>query len=176
MQVNFLSERLCAKGKTLDRRYLQHRREDKRWPTIKFPTEKPPNKDFTLWKEALYKVAPGGRIADRLGGLVHDGRKIWEWRYVESEHQLRHLHGGGMDIYSHSTQRQYTNLANRYEKVETVDVQEEGGDICTTKEVANGIVCIVSHSPPAPQQTKPSSWLEVLREWGCTWMWSLFGW
>ena len=77
-----------------------------------------------------------------------------------------------MDIYSHSTQRQYTNLANRYEKVETVDVQEEGGDICTTKEVANGIVCIVSHSPPAPQQTKPSSWLEVLREWGCTWMWS----
>ena len=150
MQVNFLSDVLCAKGKTLDRRYLQRRREDERRSTIKFPTEKPPNKDFTLWKEALYKVAPGGRIADRLGGLVHDGRKIWEWRYVESEHQLRHLHGGGMDIYSHSTQRQYTNLANRYEKVETVDVQEEGGDICTTKEVANGIVSIVSRSPPAP--------------------------
>ena len=77
-----------------------------------------------------------------------------------------------MDIYSHSTQRQYTNLASRYEKLKTADVQEEGGDICTTKEAANGIVSIVSHSPPAPQQTKPSSWLEVLGEWGYTWMWS----
>ena len=77
-----------------------------------------------------------------------------------------------MDIYTHSTRRQYTNLANRYEKVETVNLQEEGGDICIIKEATEGVVCIVSHSPPAPQQTKPSSWLDVLRDWGYTWMWS----
>ena len=33
MQVNFLSEVLCTKGKMLDRKYLQHRREDERWST-----------------------------------------------------------------------------------------------------------------------------------------------
>ena len=77
-----------------------------------------------------------------------------------------------MDIYQRSARRQYANLANRYEKVGTVTLQDEGGDICTMKEVAEGVVCIVSHSPPAPLQTKPSSWLEVLREWGYTWMWS----
>ena len=37
MQVAFLSEVLCAKGKTLDRRYLQRRGESERWSMIRFP-------------------------------------------------------------------------------------------------------------------------------------------
>lgn len=49
MQVNFLSEVLCAKGKTLDRKYLRRRREGEQWSTLPFPTEKPPNKDLKLW-------------------------------------------------------------------------------------------------------------------------------
>ena len=59
MQVNFLSEVLCAKGKTLDRKYLRHRREDERWSTLNFPKEKPPDRDLRLWKEALYRVPQG---------------------------------------------------------------------------------------------------------------------
>ena len=73
MQVLFLSDILGASGKDLDRRYLARRRLEMKWSSINFPKEKPPNKDFTLWVEALHNVVPAGGIQDRLGRLMHGG-------------------------------------------------------------------------------------------------------
>ena len=50
MQVLFLSDVLGANGKTLDPKYLQKRPDGENWSTIKFPQERPPRKDFKLWK------------------------------------------------------------------------------------------------------------------------------
>ena len=84
MQVLFLSDVLGASGKSLDEKYLRHRREDERWSKIKFPREKPPCKDFVLWEEALLQVSPGGCIADRLGHFLAPGHKIWDWTRCRS--------------------------------------------------------------------------------------------
>jgi len=171
MQVTFLSDVLCAKGKSLDRKYLSRRGDGEQWSTLPFPAEKPPEKDMKLWREALFKIAPGGSVADRLGGLISEGRKIWEWRYVSATNELFYLHSNGMDVYVRSRRRQYRNLANRYEKSHTSEIQTEEGEICTVHEPAPGVMSIVSCSPPAPQQPAPSTFFDVLVEWGCTWMW-----
>ena len=47
-QVLFLSCVLGALGKMLDRKYLEKRRDNELWSKVKFPMEKPPNKDFQL--------------------------------------------------------------------------------------------------------------------------------
>ena len=170
MQVVFLLEVLCTNGKAIGMAYLHKRREEEEWSRLLFPAENPPPKDFRLWKEALYKLAPGGNIADRLGGLIWDGKKIWEWRYVVQENKLLYLHSQGMDVYERSTRQQYHNRLNRYEKTHSLATQDERGELSTIRESAPGIVSIVSHTPSAPAHTTPSAFWVVLEEWGCSWM------
>ena len=47
-QVLFLSCVLGVPGKTLDRKYLEKRRDNELWSKVKISAEKPPNKDFQL--------------------------------------------------------------------------------------------------------------------------------
>ena len=77
-QVLFLSDILCAIGKQIDRKYLTRREEGEKWSKWKFSKEDPPRRDFKLWKEALTRVVPNGRISDRLGEFVTEGHKCWE--------------------------------------------------------------------------------------------------
>ena len=52
-QVLFLSCVLGASGKSLDKKYMTKRKPEENWSTLRFPKEKPPNKDFQLWRMAL---------------------------------------------------------------------------------------------------------------------------
>ena len=49
--------------------------------------------------------------------------------------------------------------------------QENCGKLCTVETVAQGKKVIVSQVSGAKEQTMPTTILEVLEEWGCTWMW-----
>ena len=80
-QVLFLSCVLGASGKMLDRKYLRKSRDEKLWSKVKFSVEKPPNKDFKLWKTALRAIVLVGGVQDKLGRWIHQGYKIWDWRY-----------------------------------------------------------------------------------------------
>ena len=42
-QVLFLSCVLGASGKSLDKKYMTKRKPEEKWPTLRFPKEKPPN-------------------------------------------------------------------------------------------------------------------------------------
>jgi len=79
-QVVFLSCVLGALGKHLEKRYLLQRPANCKWSTLKYPMEKPPRKEFVLWREALRQIAPECGILDRLGDHLHKGYTIWEWR------------------------------------------------------------------------------------------------
>ena len=76
-QVLFLYSVLGASGKSLDKKYMTKRNPEEKWSTLRFPKEKPPNKDFQLWRMALRQIVPAGGIPDRLGRLTHSGYKIW---------------------------------------------------------------------------------------------------
>ena len=99
MQVLFLSDILSASGRIMDGKYLVRRKTNEKWSKLNFPKEQPPNKDFTLWKSAIWQVVPAGGIMDRLGNLTQYGHKIWIWRHDEDKYRLLDYIEGSMDIY-----------------------------------------------------------------------------
>ena len=100
-QELFLPCMLGASGKTLDPKYTTQRKEEEHWSTLVFPKEKPPQRDFALWKLALRQVVPTGGISDRLGRLTHEGYKIWDGKWDQEQSQLLHHKDNNMDIYKH---------------------------------------------------------------------------
>jgi hypothetical protein len=63
-QVVFISDMLDASGKAIHRRYLMRHQKRETWSTLTFPQERPPDKDFRLWENALLCIAPRGRLQD----------------------------------------------------------------------------------------------------------------
>ncbi len=45
------------------------------------------------------------------------------------------------------------------------------GGPSTVEEAGLGIYKIISYTDMPPQITRPETFMYVLREWGCTWMW-----
>jgi hypothetical protein len=111
-QAIFILDVLDASGKAIDRRYLKRRQKGELWLTLIFPQERPPDKDFKLWENALLCIAPRGRLQDCIGNFVEKGQKIWEWRYDEEEAKLYHLKGAVMDIYTPSLVPGHARQAN----------------------------------------------------------------
>ena len=81
---------LGARGKSLDTKYMNQRKDNEDWLTIKFPQERPPQRDFCLWRMALRQDAPAGGIQDRIGRLKHGGYKVWNWQYDLENGRLLH--------------------------------------------------------------------------------------
>ena len=170
-QVLFLSCVLGASGKTLDMKYMTPRQAEEKWSTLTFPKEKPPRKDFTLWKLALRQIVPIGGIPDRLGRLTHDGYKVWDWRWDQDRNRLLHSKGDTMDVYKHSNMPRFSNTPNRWTRTRTGQVLEKGGLVCTVREVALAVVAVASSAEPPREKVMPTKIKEVLKEWGCMWMW-----
>ena len=114
------------------------------------------------------RIAPNGRIADRLGPFVAESKKVWGWRYDEEAKELMHLHEEGMDVYIHSAMPRYGRMSNRWSRSRVNQPLVERGEVCTTRYVAAGFLAIVSHAPAAPVVEPPSCFHEVLHEWECT--------
>ena len=118
-------------------------------------------------------MIPSHGIQDRLGPLQHGGPKIWEWRHDEPNGQLLQLSMSTqtMTSYSRSTQTRYYNRANRWERTTPAIPMVEVGRICSVKEVNATTVAITSSTAPASAWETPTHFLDVLAEWGETWMW-----
>ena len=160
-----------AGGKCLDKRYLDCRKPDEIWSTLIFPQEKPPNKHLKLWRQVFYAIAPRGRIQDRIGRFTTKGHKIWEWRYDKESNKVYHLKGMVMDVYGLSLVRNYANRPNCWTRSRINIPLNDHGEICSMKDVALAVKSIISHSPRPPTQATQSTFWEVIRGWGNTWMW-----
>jgi hypothetical protein len=75
-QVIFLSDIFGLSGRLIDRKSMTRRPEDEKWSTLIFPKERPPPRDFTLWRRALDNLAPRGLPRNRLGAREHTSHKI----------------------------------------------------------------------------------------------------
>ncbi len=82
----------------MDRKYLARRPPEEAWYTLIFPQERPPQRDFTLWQQAMLLLR--GRLDNQLGHLMVMGHKIWRWRYDLEKPELYHTKGAVMDIYT----------------------------------------------------------------------------
>ena len=75
-----------------------------------------------------------------------------------------------MDIYE-KMPGQATRSATRWMLVKEDQPREERGRICTVQEVEHGRRVLVSSAAAPHEKEMPETILEVLEEWGCTWMW-----
>jgi len=164
-QVLFLSCVLGASGKQQDKNYLKRRPTGEQWSRLNFPKERPPHKDFLLWKEALQSIVPAEGLPDRLGQYMHEGGKIWRWRLDEEGGRLLHHTDEGMEVYRRVEGRS-TRGAAQWEMSNGVQPRENCGKLCTVEAVAQWKNVIVSQVDGAHEQTMPTKILEVLEEWG----------
>ena len=138
---------------------------------MKFPQEQLPNKYFTLWKDAIRQVALARGILDQLGNLTQYGQKIWNWRHDEDNYCLLHYIEGEMDIYKASQLYRHRNTTNRWTRVSTNQPAQINGNISSVQEVAIAVVVINSTATPSCSQELPICFLDVIIEWGSTWLW-----
>jgi hypothetical protein len=170
-QVLFVSDILDASRKCIDRRYLNRRDQDEQWLTITFPNEKPPQRDFRLWREILLSMAPRGRAQHRLRRFIRNSHKIWEWRYNSVDNTVRHLKRETMDIYTPTTVRGYANRPNCWLRLVSDGPLVQDGEICSIKHAVHSIISISSHVQPCLPKTPPRNFWSVIKEWGELWIW-----
>ena len=155
----------------MDKKYMTKRNPEEKWSALRFPKEKPPKKDFQLWRMALRQIVPAGGIPDRLGRLTHNGYKIWNWRWDLEGRRLIHFKGDVMDVYRPSNIHQMANVANRWTSTSIGQEPEQCGQVCTIREVELAVVAVVPNADPPREEIMPTKVKEFLKEWGCTWMW-----
>ena len=83
-----------------------------------------------------------------------------------------------MDIYKATQIPRHRKTTNHWTQLRTNQPAEINGNICSFQEVALAVVAITSTATPPCSQEMPTCFLDVLIEWGSTWLWDslrLFG-
>ncbi len=70
-----------------------------------------------------------------------------------------------METYTNTTKK-----LNRYTK-SSLSPRVVHGDICLVDEIQPGVFCITSTARETQDTVEPMTFLEVLHEWGCSWLW-----
>ncbi len=132
-----------------------------RWP------KEEPDLDFSLWREAVEDICPSHLRVHSVGEYMGETHRIHPWRWCQESNTLLHTARGSetTDVYSNTVKK-----SNRYTKMATRPRQERG-DVCSMEEIQPGVFRVMSMVHKAPVATPHSTFLEVLREWGCMWLW-----
>ena len=137
----------------------EKRRDNDLWSEVEFPVEKSPNKIFQLWKVALRSVVPVGSVQDQLGIWLHQGYKIWDWRYDIENCRLLYLKGKSMDVYVPSNLPGTRNTPNRWIRRRIDKDAQDQGKIFTVRDVGLTIKAVESMSNLPGKQIMPDrSW------------------
>jgi hypothetical protein len=169
--VLFESDVFSADGYKLDEKYLSPRPPGSIWSELTFSLQNPSPKHLQLWKQALTQLAPGGRRPHRLGRFLAKAHKIWEWRFDSFLDTVHHQVGHNVDLYSASSEPSNRGRHRRYTYYATIPNVISEASFCTVKTPTSTTVLMNSHSLPPPPIPSPNTFLEVLQEWGCTWLW-----
>jgi hypothetical protein len=120
-----------------------------------------------LWKEALEDICPSRRRLNCLGSFVAKSHRVQDWQWCALLNELLRYHHdtNSMDIYKNTTKK-----LNRYTKSFSTPWAVQG-DICSVDEIQPGVFRITSTAQEVQDPNKPTSFVEVLHEWGCSWLW-----
>ncbi len=167
MQVLFLSDILIVSGNRIYAKAHQLRPATNRQSMLNWPKEAPTTADMMLWKEALEDICPSRRCLNCLGQYVAKSHQVREWRWCALLNKLLRYYqdAASMDVYKNTTKK-----LNKYMKsFPTPRVVR--GNICSVDEIQPGVFRITSTAQEAQDPAKPTTFVEVLREWGCSWLW-----
>ncbi len=167
MQVLFLLDVLTVSGNRINTMALQLRPATNKQSTLNWPKEAPTMADTMLWKEALEDICPSRQRLNCLGQYVAKSHQVQEWRWCALSNKLLQYYqdAASMDVYKNTTKK-----LNRYTKsFPTPRVVR--GDNCLVDEIQPGVFRITSMAQEAQDPAEPTTFVEVLREWGCSWLW-----
>jgi hypothetical protein len=166
-QVLFLSEVLTVSGNRIDATALHLRPTTDRMSTLNWPKEEPTLADMILWREVLEDICPSRRHLNCLGQYVAMSHQVREWRWCTLSNELLGYYQdtANMKVYKNTTKKlnQYTKILSSPRVVR--------GDICLVNEVQPGVFRITSTAREAQESSEPTTFEEVLHEWGCSWLW-----
>jgi hypothetical protein len=167
LQLIFLSNILSALGLRIDPTILRHQAMGEFHSSMRWPKEKPTNLDFLLWQETVEDICLSWLPVHSVGKYVEETHQIHPWRWCQESNTLLHTAQGSdtMDVYSNTIRK-----SNRYMKTASRPRQEMG-KICSVEEIQPGIFRVTSTARRALPATPPTSFLDILREWGCAWLW-----
>ena len=170
-QVIYDSDVFAADGVTIDPKYLRIRRRQEKWSDWRFGKQQVNASHLRLWTAALHQLALNSRRHRSLGKFEHPGHKRWDWRYCPTEDAIFHIDYSSNQIHTYSSEGR--GRQRYYALVTSTSIEEGsvGTQLCTVKEVEDGKVQLLSHTPMAPQAVLPDDFIEVLEKWGHTWIW-----
>ena len=168
LQVLFLSDVVNASGARIEVEKASPRPSHHKWSTYsRWPKEQPTSSRIDLWKEAMASICPSKPTVNKLGEFIAPTHRIWRWRWCSVSNELLNISPDTlrMDIYRPSLG------ANRFELAVSDVSVEDRGRLCSVMSSSSGyrIVSTADSSIPAPV---PSTFVDVLRDWGCTWLWN----
>ncbi len=166
MQVLFLSDILTMSGNRIDGAALCRRPTTSRMSTLNWPKEKPTAEDMILWKDALEDICPSRRRLNCLGQYAAKSHRIREWRWCAETNELLQYpqESAKIIIYQNTTKKlnPYTEIVAAHRVMQ--------GDICLVDKVQPGVFRITSTAREAQEPPGLATFVEVLREWGCSWL------
>ena len=123
--------------------------------------------DFDLWPEAVEDISPTRLRVHSVAEFVADTHCISPWRWCPESNTLLHTGADSTmtEVYSNTTRK-----ANRLTQTALIP-QQEDGDYYSVEEIQPRAYCVMSTAQRALPAPVAESFLDVLREWGCTWMW-----
>ena len=88
---------------------------------------------------------------------------------METNRLMRHK-GHMMDIYERPQVRGYRG-PNKFIRSQMDQTLTDEGDYCTVEETVPGVWRVKTKGAVEPEKEALVDFLDVLREWGCEWMW-----
>ena len=76
-----------------------------------------------------------------------------------------------MDVYKPLQVERYATTPKIWTQVRIAMPIAKVGQYCTIREVDPDVISVLSHTDPPPSPLKHDSFLDVMIEWGFTWMW-----
>jgi hypothetical protein len=76
-----------------------------------------------------------------------------------------------MDIYIPSNLAGTQRTVNRWIRSRMGQPAEECGKVCTLRDIGVTVEAITSFTDPLESEVLPDGIMEVLKEWGCCWIW-----
>jgi hypothetical protein len=172
-QFIYESDVFAVDGRHLDERYKRLRKSDKCWSEYLFSKQKIPHSHIRLWKQVLIQLAPGGRRPIGLGRYIHASHKIWDFLYdPDDDVVLKRSCGstGRMVLYEKIAGEATGGGRTRYLPGATVYPMHQMHN-CSVKQYENNSVRVSAAVAPTQEQEAPECFLDVLKEWGRTWIW-----
>ena len=161
-QLLFMSDVLTASGNKINPEVLSRRPPGEAWSNMTWPNEHPTDLDFQMWHRAMLSICPSQRGGTRVGRFIGPTHRIWRWTWNMKDSTLHHL---GEEVFAPSRK------PNRFHHLRYQPASHHN-TICLEEPTLGGEGWRLTSSEPlvGPSQA-PTSFLDVLRSWGNTWIW-----